>query len=184
MIEIVCAGFGGQGVLTLGRIIAAAGAADGQNVSWIPSYGSEMRGGAANCNLKISAEPIASPYVRKIDVLVALNEESLADFGSMVKKGGAVIVNSSIVENIPEFEGVTVIEVPANEIAMRENNPKGMNLVLVGAIIAHANPVPLEIAKKAVIDYFAGKKANDELNLAALTAGYNYVKNIDSIKAI
>ena len=81
MTEIICAGFGGQGVLTLGMILATAGAKDGKNVTWIPSYGSEMRGGAANCNLKISEKEIASPYVRKIDILVALNEDSILKIG-------------------------------------------------------------------------------------------------------
>lgn len=178
MTEMICAGFGGQGVLTLGMILATAGAKGGKNVTWIPSYGSEMRGGAANCNLKISDGEIASPYVRKIDILIALNEDSIAEFGKNVKKGGCILVNSSIVENIPEFEDVTVIQIPANDIAMKVHHPKGMSLALVGAVIAYSNVVSLDAAKEALVEYFSGKHANDELNFAVLMEGYKYLKEM------
>lgn len=178
MTEIICAGFGGQGVLTLGMILATAGAKDGKNVTWIPSYGSEMRGGAANCNLKISEKEIASPYVRKIDILVALSEDSILEFGKNVKSGGCILVNSSIVENIPDLKEVHIVKVPANEIAMKLHHPKGMSLVLAGAVIAYFQAVSLHAAKDALVEYFAGKNADDALNIAVLTEGFQYIQNL------
>ena len=98
MTNLVCAGFGGQGVLTAGLIIAKTGMDIGKNVVWIPSYGSEMRGGTANCNVKISEEEIASPFIRSIDVLLALNEPSVDKFQGSIAPGGTMIINSSIVK--------------------------------------------------------------------------------------
>lgn len=180
MIEIVCSGFGGQGVLTLGLILANAAAKDGKNVTWIPSYGSEMRGGSANCHIKISDGLIASPFVKKMDILVALNEVSLNKFGSNVKKGGCIIVNSSIVENIPHFEDVTVIKLPANDIASRNNNPRGMSMAIIGGIIAYSDLFSVEVTAQTIEDYFSGKKVSKEVNNAVFLEGYNYVLNLIS----
>ena len=102
--QFVFAGFGGQGILTAGMILAHIGSLYGKEVIWMPSYGSEMRGGTANCSVKISDEAIASPFIKKIDYLIAMNKPSLDKFLPQVKHGGTIIVDSSIVDEIPELE--------------------------------------------------------------------------------
>src|SRR5665647_1267652 len=118
MTGIICAGFGGQGVLTMGLILANCAMLAENEVTWIPSYGAEMRGGTANCSIKIGKEPIASPYINKTDVLIAMNEPSLKKFENDVISGGTIIVNSSIVKEKIKRSDVRVINVDANEIAI------------------------------------------------------------------
>ena len=117
MTNLVCAGFGGQGVLTAGLIIAKTGMDIGKNVVWIPSYGSEMRGGTANCNVKISEEEIASPFIRSIDVLLALNEPSVDKFQGSIAPGGTMIINSSIVKREKFRPDIHVYAVEATGLA-------------------------------------------------------------------
>lgn len=176
--KIICSGYGGQGVLTLGMILARAATEDGKNITWVPSYGSEMMGGAANCEVKISDEPIVGPFISKTDVLVAMSEASLEKYGGTLQDGSCVVVNSSIMENVPEYENCTVLKIPANEIAMAHGNMRGVGLAIVGGVIAYTDLVPLDVALKAVEEYFGSKKANTELNRAVFMDGYEYVKNL------
>lgn len=173
--RIICSGLGGQGVLTLGMILAHAAAAEGKYVTWVPSYSSEMRGGSANCKIKISDDPIGSPYVKKIDILVALDEGSLGQFADQVQPGGCIVVNSSIIENIPEYPDKEIIKIPANDIAEKLENPKGTSLAIVGAIIAHSQLISYDVASEAIKEYFAAKKINVEKNEEVFNAGYHYV---------
>ncbi len=174
--EFVFAGFGGQGVLTAGMVLAYAGAMLDYDVTWIPAYGTEMRGGTANCTVKLADEEIASPFPKRHDVLIAMNEPSLLKFMHSVKKGGAIIVNSSIIHQLPELDGVKIWPVAANDIAVAHNNARSANLCALGAAVAACgNMLSLEDAEKGVCGYFS-KVKNHEPNLAVLRAGYEAVQ--------
>lgn len=174
--EFVIAGFGGQGVLTAGLILAYAGAAKDLDVTWLPAYGSEMRGGTANCTVKMGDEEVPSPFPKRPDVLVAMNGPSLLKFMGLVKKGGSIIVNSSIVHHLPEVEGVTVHPVPMNDISAELNNARSANLCALGAAAAAAgDPLTLEDLENGLCGYLA-KVKDQTSNLAVLKAGYQAVK--------
>ena len=128
MTEIICSGFGGQGVLVAGMILADAGMEDGKNVTWYPSYGSEMRGGTANCNIKISEEEIPSPYCHQLDILYTLNDAAIDKFESQVRPGGILLVNSSLARKDRVYrDDIQVIKVPATDIANELGNARGTN---------------------------------------------------------
>lgn len=159
MTEIICAGFGGQGVLLSGMIIATAGMHAGKNVSWYPSYGSEMRGGTANCNIKISDEAIASPYAKNLDILLAMNEPSINKFEEKIKPGGILLINSSITNAERVYrEDIQVYSIPASEIAVELDNPKGLNIIMLGALMKASGLFDQEAFKKEIDDYFMEKK--------------------------
>lgn len=164
MIEIICSGFGGQGVLTAGLILADAGMENGKHVTWYPSYGSEMRGGTANCNVKISEEEIASPYCGKgsLDILLALNRAAADKFEANLRPGGLLLINSSLVPaNRRCREDVRVIRVPANEIAAEEKNAHGVNLVMLGAMAVAYDGFDAEQLCRDVNHYFYKKKKKE-----------------------
>ena len=135
MIEVICSGFGGQGVLVAGMILADAGMEDNKQVSWYPSYGFEMRGGAANCDVKISDEEIPSPFCLEPDIVYTLNETAIDTYESRLKPGGVLLVNSSLVPDERTYrDDIQVIKVPATTIADELGNPKGTNIVMLGAL--------------------------------------------------
>lgn len=174
--RIISAGLGGQGVLTLGMVLAEAAAFQGKYVTWTPEYGSAMRGGWSCAKVKISDDEIISPFMEKMDVLVALSDEALESFADKVVDGGYIIVEDSLVENIGEYPNRNLIRVPATAIAEKNDNPKGMSTVMVGAIIAAANLFPIDIATEAVVSYFEHKGYPVEKNKKVFEEGYNYVK--------
>lgn len=134
MVEMICAGFGGQGVLTTGLILAEAGMKLGMNVLWYPSYGSEMRGGTANCTVKFSDKEIASPCAKKIDILMGMNAPAIDKFESSLRPGGLLLVNSSLVHEREYRDDIRVVKVPMTEIAAEHENPKGANIVMMAAM--------------------------------------------------
>lgn len=134
--KIVLAGFGGQGVLFAGKVIAYTGLIGDREVSWLPSYGPEMRGGTANCSVSLAAEPIGSPLVTAPDVLVAMNQPSLDKFIDAVVPGGLIVADSTLVQSIPERNDVTVKTLPAADIAEKAGLKGLGNIVLVGALFA------------------------------------------------
>lgn len=172
MTGIICSGFGGQGVLTLGLIIANTAMLGGNEVTWIPAYGAEMRGGTANCSVKISDEPIASPYVNQIDVLVALNDPSLKRFQKDVLPGGTIIVNSSIVKEKITRADVKIVEVKANDIAASLNNPRAINLIVLGTFVGATGLFTKEEMATGIEKYFEKKKIDNTLNLKAYSEGF------------
>lgn len=134
-LNVLLAGFGGQGVLFAGKLIAEAGLIEGREISWLPSYGPEMRGGTANCSVCLSDEPIGSPLVLEPDVLVAMNQPSLDKFADHVVSGGTIIMDSTMAPSAPGRADVTVLEVPATRLA-EEAGLKGLaNVVLVGRLL-------------------------------------------------
>jgi 2-oxoglutarate ferredoxin oxidoreductase subunit gamma len=139
--EMIFAGFGGQGVLSMGKLIAYAAMKEGKEVSWMPSYGPEMRGGTANCMVNISDNPISSPIVQAYDVAVVFNLPSLKKFEPLVKPGGILIWESSTIKEAPTRTDITVLAVPAIEKATNElQNTKVMNMIALGSLL-EKNPI-------------------------------------------
>ena len=170
--RIVFAGFGGQGLLFAGKVVAYAGLIDDHEVSWMPSYGPEMRGGTANCSVTISDEPIGSPLVLDPTVLIAMNNPSLSKFGDVVVPGGLVLMDTSLV-NIPyERDDVTKFGLPATNMA-EEAGLKGLaNIVLVGKMLAQTKFCSMETIEAAIGKAVPPTKAAlIEKNLQALKIG-------------
>ena len=149
--EMIFAGFGGQGVLSMGKNLAYAAIEDGKEVSWMPSYGPEQRGGTANCMVNVSDEPIASPIVQAYDAAVVFNQPSLEKFESKVKKGGVLVWESSTIKKHPTRTDITVVAIPAIEIATNElKNTQVMNMIALGALLKHLPVVQIETVIKAL----------------------------------
>ncbi len=173
MRQYVFAGFGGQGMLLIGKFVAMANMLDGKHVSWLPSYGPEMRGGTANCSVTVSDEPVGSPLVNNADVLIAMNLPSLDKFEPTVKPGGLIVVNSSIIDRKVERDDVKVVYCDANGIAESVKNPKGANVAILGAMMgADTESVSEEKMIEAIKIELGEKKMRFlEGNKAALSAG-------------
>ena len=155
--EVVFAGFGGQGVLLIGQLVAYAGMVEGANVSWMPSYGPEMRGGTANCAVVVSSKEVSSPLVVEPTSLIALNKPSLDKFTPMVKPGGLIIYNSSLIESPPQRTDVRVLAVPANEVANELGDIRIANMVALGAYLATTRVVGCNTVLDAMKrDYLKG----------------------------
>ncbi|OCA84435.1 2-oxoacid:ferredoxin oxidoreductase subunit gamma [Bacillus sp. FJAT-27225] len=133
--EIIIAGFGGQGVMSMGQLIAYAGMHEGKNVSWLPSYGPEQRGGTANCAVVVSDEPVGSPLVSAPSAAIVLNIPSFEKFEPKVRPGGLLIVNSSLVDKKSSRTDISVIEIDATSLANELGNGKTANMILLGAFI-------------------------------------------------
>ena len=171
--RIVFAGFGGQGLLFAGKVVAYAGLIEDRQVSWLPSYGPEMRGGTANCSVTVSDEPIGSPLIMNPNVLVAMNQPSLLKFENEVTPGGIALVDTSLVTRLPERDDITVHALEATNLA-EEAELKGLaNIVLVGKMLKETGfcaPETIEAAIRKAVP--ARKAALVEKNLAALRLGY------------
>ncbi|MCI8728804.1 MAG: 2-oxoacid:ferredoxin oxidoreductase subunit gamma [Clostridia bacterium] len=174
--KIVVAGFGGQGVLSLGQFVAYAAMYEGMEVSWLPSYGPEMRGGTSNCSVVVSDRPIGSPIIATPDTLIAMNKPSLDKFVNKVKKGGLIIVNSSLIKDKVERDDVRVLYINANEIALEAGNAKTANIVVLGAFIKMTGILKAEDVKNTIEKIFANKPKVIPMNKVAFDLGYNFVK--------
>jgi len=175
--KVIIAGFGGQGVMLMGRLLAYAGMLEGKNVAWMPSYGPEMRGGTANCTVIISSEEIASPVVPDPMSIIAMNKPSLDKFEPTVQKDGLIVLNSSLVEQKVNRDDVSVVKVPANDIANELGNTKVANMVALGAYIKKSGVVKLETIFKALEKTLTGPKQKlIDLNKQALKQGAELVK--------
>ncbi|MGL4483784.1 MAG: 2-oxoacid:acceptor oxidoreductase family protein, partial [Anaerovoracaceae bacterium] len=167
---------GGQGVLTAGLILSKTAVDNGKNVTWIPSYGSEMRGGTANCNVKISDSKIASPFVTKIDILIAMNMPSITKFESKVVNGGLVVVNSSMVKEYNFREDLKIIEVDASNIADEEKNARAANLVMLGALASTNAIFDFRTIEQGIKDFFDSKGKNNPKNEICVIRGSKEAK--------
>lgn len=177
--QCVFAGFGGQGMLLVGKFLAEAGMQSGKHVSWLPSYGPEMRGGTANCSVVVSDKPVASPMISSADTVLAMNLPSMLKFQSLVRPGGLLLVNSSIIdERSSRDEDCDVVYVPCNHIAEEVNNPKGANVVFLGAYLAKKGDVIDEATLIEAIRTELGERKAKFLegNIRALKAGMEYVQ--------
>ncbi|WP_227764640.1 2-oxoacid:acceptor oxidoreductase family protein [Zhaonella formicivorans] len=168
-------GFGGQGVLLFGSILAEAGAALGKWVSFLPAYGPEARGGTAFCTTIISDTQIISPLIDNTDNLVALNNPAAERFLPKLKAGGTLLLNSSLVPNLPHTDGYHVYKLPASQLAEGIGSPRCLNMLCLGALLKVKNLAPLSLVKNVIRDML-GEERKDliELNFKALELGYNY----------
>ena len=171
--QVICAGFGGQGVMLMGRLIAAVALRDGLEVSWLPSYGPEMRGGTANCQVVLSSKPIGSPVISgTADTVIAMNLPSLRKFESELKPAGLLLYNSSLVDVTPERQDIRLVPVPANEIANEIGNLKAANIVMLGAYAEIKGLIKPEVIIQVLEEMFgAGKKQFIPINRQALDRG-------------
>ena len=174
--EIIIAGFGGQGVLLMGQILTYAGMLEDKHVSWIPSYGPEMRGGTANCSVIVSNNPIGSPIVYEPTAAVVMNLQSLDKFGPMVQSGGVLIVNSSLIEKELKRDDIEIYRVPVSEIGAELGNPKMANMVALGGLIAATQAVEVEALYQAFAKKFAARPELLTANKQAIQRGYDCVK--------
>lgn len=169
--EVMFAGFGGQGILMIGKILAHAAMEEGYEVVWIPSYGPEMRGGTAYCLVVISDRPIGSPVIKNPMHLVAMNLPSLEKFAPTVKPKGVVVVNSSLIPVTSGRSDVDEIAVPATDLAKNLGSVKAANIVALSAFVARSKIVDMEVMKRCVQEEFASKKDFVALNMAAIEEG-------------
>jgi len=170
--DVIMAGFGGQGVLLIGKMLAYAGMEEGKEVSWLPSYGPEMRGGTANCTVVISDRPVGSPVIQHPRAVVAMNLPSLEKFEPELRSGGLLLINTSLINRGAERSDLKVIEVAANEVAQELGNPRGANMVALGAYVGATGAVSLEQVEKIVHKTFASKPKLVDVNLEALRRGF------------
>jgi len=171
--EIIISGFGGQGVVSSGIILAHAGMIEDKHVTFFPSYGAEMRGGTANCSVVISSDPVASPIVANPDIVIIMNEPSLTRFGRTVKPNGLLFFNQTLIKSKPTRNDITIIPVEANAIAEELGQGRIANMVMLGIMAKKTGLLNLETLKKAQRKRFT--KADKEqlaLNDKALERGY------------
>lgn len=175
--EVVIAGFGGQGVLFAGQILAFAGMDSGKDVTWIPSYGPEMRGGTANCTVIIADEEIGSPLARHPKAAIIMNLPSLDKYEPMVASGGFLIANASLVNREVTRDNINSLFVPANEIAESIGNRRLANIVLLGALLMKMPVLPLEAIKEALNNHLPERHRRLlPTNLQALRQGAAFAR--------
>jgi 2-oxoglutarate ferredoxin oxidoreductase subunit gamma len=171
--SIIIAGFGGQGVLFAGQLLAYAGMDAGQHVTWIPSYGPEMRGGTANCTVIISDDPIGAPLVAQPDVAIVLNKPSYDKYEPLVKAGGLLVVNCSIVSEESERTDIEIIYIAANAIAEEFGTAKMLNAAVLGAMLARRPVLQLDEVEQSLVDHLPARKAHMlDANRSVLQRGY------------
>ncbi len=170
--EIILAGFGGQGILFAGKVLAYCGLIDNRELSWLPSYGPEMRGGTANCSVCISDEPIGSPLVTAPDCLIAMNGPSYHKFIDAVKPGGLVLLDNSIVDENCTRTDITAISLPATDMATEADLNGAANMILLGRMLAETKLFALETVQKAMEKCIPPKRAHlIASNLKAIEMG-------------
>ncbi|MFC1867031.1 2-oxoacid:acceptor oxidoreductase family protein [Thermodesulfobacteriota bacterium] len=169
-------GSGGQGVLMMGYILALSVMRDGKHVTYLPSYGAEVRGGTANCMVSVSDEEIDSPVTSSADFAVVLNKPSMIKFQGIIKSGGLIIINSSLVDSDPDRDDIETIKVPANEIALELGNERTLNMIMLGAFVAKAGITTQDSLMNGLAEILKGKKAGLlELNRKGMERGAEYV---------
>ena len=172
----IFSGFGGQGVLMMGYVLATSGMHEDKHVTFLPSYGAEVRGGTANCTITVSDEPIASPVASFSDFAVLMNTPSLMKFETRVKTGGVVFLNSDLVELAPKRRDIQVVAIPANSIAERLGNVRGANMVMIGVLVQKTSIVSLNSVIKSVKSIFETKGSKvQKTNTQAIKEGAAFV---------
>jgi 2-oxoglutarate ferredoxin oxidoreductase subunit gamma len=175
--QIIIAGFGGQGVMSMGQLLTYAGMIEGKHVSWLPSYGPEMRGGTANCNVIISDQPVASPIVTEATAVIVMNRPSLDKFEPVLIKDGILLINSSLIDRKAERKDIRPFEIPANEIADGLGNSKVANMVMLGAYLEVSKALKRDSVIEALKKVFGSSKAHLlPINEEALEKGAGLVK--------
>ncbi len=170
--EVIFAGFGGQGIMVAGQLLAYTGIREGKNVCWIPSYGPEMRGGTAYCTVVVSDKRIGSPIMNVVQAVCVFNRPSFDKFVPKVKPGGLLLVNSSLIDVTTDRKDITQILVPANQMAIEAGNVRAANVVMLGAFITAAGIVDYKDVIATIKDKLGYKKAMLEINLKVLKQGH------------
>lgn len=179
MVKTIFSGFGGQGVMMMGYSFAHSAMNAGYHVTYLPSYGAEVRGGTANCTVAVSNEEIASPVASEPDYIVAMNNPSVQSFQNKVAPGGTMLLNSSIIDIHPNRKDIVFYEIPAGEIAEGLGNPRGTNLVMMGALLKKIEFISSDIFLKSLETVMGNqKKSLMELNKKAFAAGYDFIKKL------
>lgn len=170
--EFVFSGFGGQGVMFIGQLLAYAGMDEGLHVTWIPSYGPEMRGGTAHCVVVLSDKPIGSPLVSRPEIAVAFNNPSFEKYEPAVAPGGLLAYNASLIGHLSQRKDIDLLPVPATDTAYKLGNAKLMNVVMLGAVLTARPVLPIEAIHRALADHMpAHRRDMLDINQKALTQG-------------
>lgn len=174
--EIILAGFGGQGILFAGKVAAYTGLKVGREVSWLPSYGPEMRGGTCNCHVVVSEKtPVGSPIIANPDILIAMNRPSLDKFEDKVKPGGYIAYDNSLIDRDVERDDVNIVKIPATELALSAGLSTLANMVLMGKLMKETSLYTLDEIKLGLEKSIPPKKASlFDMNVKAVEIGYNY----------
>jgi len=173
--EVIIAGFGGQGIILAGKLLAQTAMKAGKEVTFMPAYGAEVRGGTSNCMVTIANTPIASPLVGRPDSLIAMNKASLNKFAPRIKRGGLLIMNSSLIDNKPNLDGVNVLAVPADELAVQLGSIKAANMVVLGAYLKKRQIFSPDSAADCLAEVLAQRYHETiPLNAKALRAGAEF----------
>lgn len=173
--QLLLAGFGGQGILFAGKFLAYKGLLEGRQLSWLPSYGPEMRGGTANCSVILSDEPVGSPIVSKPDILVAMNLPSLDKYEDAVVPGGMIFVDSTLIERKVKRDDVKVFYIPSTQLANQMGAPTLANMVMTGKLIRESGMVKNEGIEDALRKVVSAKRANLlEVNMNAIKCGMDF----------
>ncbi|MFC1883897.1 2-oxoacid:acceptor oxidoreductase family protein [Thermodesulfobacteriota bacterium] len=174
--KTIFSGFGGQGVLMMGYVLAMAAMKDGKEVTFLPSYGAEVRGGTANCTVVVSDEEIFSPVASSPDFAVIMNRPSLAKYEGMIREGGTIILNSNLVDRLPPRKDLKVVKVPANDIAKELGSDRTINMIMLGAFVAKTGITTLDSIMDGLTEIVKGKKPSVmKLNRVGLDRGSEHV---------
>jgi 2-oxoglutarate ferredoxin oxidoreductase subunit gamma len=176
--EVTMAGFGGQGIMTAGQLLAYSGMNEGKKVVWLPSYGPEMRGGTAYCSVVISDIRIGSPIINSPVCICVFNRPSFDKFESRVKSGGLFIVNSSLINVSSKRDDIVELLIPGNDLALKAGNPKATNIVIVGALIGATDIIKLSTVEDTLKEKLGHKTQFIKSNVQLLNDGYNYARKL------
>ena len=175
--EIIVSGFGGQGALFAGQLLTYTGMDEGLHVTWIPSYGPEMRGGTAHCIVILSDDEIGSPIIREPTICIVMNPPSMEKYEPLVKPGGLLVANSTLIRSRSERDDITAVYVPANELAAELGNVKMANVVLLGAMLGTREILPIESVKRTLDEHIPQRRRHIiEPNKRALDRGVAFVR--------
>jgi 2-oxoglutarate ferredoxin oxidoreductase subunit gamma len=174
--EVIMAGFGGQGLMMIGKLLALAGLEEGKEVTWLPSYGPEMRGGTANCTVVVGNKPIGSPLTPTPKGGIVMNRPSHEKFAPAIKPGGVLVVNSSLIPDRSDRKDIKIFRIRANDIAMEAGSGRSANLVVLGAYIGLDELVNCDTLLNAIKKAFAAKKQFLEINCNTFMKGYELAK--------
>ena len=169
---IIFAGFGGQGIMFMGKLIAQAALYSKKHVTWMPSYGAEVRGGTAYSMTKVSDKEIASPVVTNPDILVVMNKPSLVKYEKILKKKGILISNSSLIGKVPKRKSATILNIPMTAMASRLGNSRCANMIAVGALLKRSKILSMKNVASGLKDMLKGKEELLSINKKALEKGY------------
>ena len=173
--EFLFAGFGGQGILFAGKLLAYKGLTDGKEVSWLPSYGPEMRGGTASCSIILSDTPVGSPIVSNPDILIAMNLPSLDKYEKTVKAGGMIFYDSSLIGREVERKDVKAFPIPATKMAEENGTPTLANMIIMGKVLKETDDFTEESVRAALTKVISAKRADMlDVNFGAIKLGYDF----------